>query len=237
MKTVYTGIESSGKSLQLSIRAAEILARNKRWLRVTGKPRSMVFNTPMSPAFIKEVTDAGLVYKEFKHLTEILHLEECDIFIDELIKFFPASGSNSLSREQIDFITQGAKTGVHLIAASQDFSQVHKQFRLLVNEVFVVTKIIGSRRPMKTAPPVKRIWGICMMREVRPASFKGDSATMEDVSMIPHFFFIRREDTQRFDTSYKVPLTKLPVRVVRQQDLVGYAEDGVTPIYEKTLWV
>jgi len=236
MKTVYTGIESSGKSLQLSINAKRVLDRNKKWLKITGIPRAMAFNTPMSPAFVEEVKAAGIRYIEFKHLNEILHLEECDIFIDELIKFFPASGSNSLSREQLDFITQGAKTGVHLIAASQDFSQVHKQFRLLVNEVFVVNKVLGSRRPMKTAPPVKKIWGICMMREVRASSFKGDSATMEDVSVIPHFFLIRKEDTERFDTSYKVPLTKLPTKVVRKQEIIGYGDDGSVE-HKKTIWI
>lgn len=236
MKKVWTGIESSGKSLQLSINAERVLQRNIKWYEITRRPRTMAFNTPMAPKFIARIKEAGIKYIEFKHLSEILHLEECDIFIDELIKFFGASGTTSLSREQLDFITQGAKTGVHLYAASQDFSQVHKQFRLLVNEVYVVTKIIGSKRPMKTAPPVGMIWGLCMIREVKPTSFKGDSATMEDISIMPSFFFITKEDCERFDTSYKIPLSKLPTKVVRQQDIVGYDESGKVA-YSKTLWV
>lgn len=235
MKKVYTGIESSGKSLQLSIHAEKVLKRNIKWLKITGIPRTMVFNTPMAPQFIERITNAGLTYKEFRNLSEILHLTECDIFIDELIKFFGASGATSLSREQLDFVTQGAKQGVHLYAASQDFSQVHKQFRLLVNEVYVVTKIIGSKRPMKTAPPVKHIWGLCMMRSVKPSSFKGDSATMEDMNF-PSFFFITKEDCERFDTSYKIPLSKLPVKIVRRQDHIGYDEDGKVA-FQKTVWV
>lgn len=237
MKVVYTGKESSGKSLKLSMEAQEILERNKKWLKVTGIPRTMAFNTPMSPEFIKEIKEAGIIYLEWRNLIDILHLTEADVFIDELIKYFPASGSNSLSREQLDFITQGAKTGIHIIGASQDFSQVHKQFRLLVNEVYIVTKIIGSPRPMKTAPPVKKIWGVCMTRSVLPSSFKGDSATMESKDLIPSFFLIRQKDTRRFDTSYKVPLTKLPLKVVREQELVGYAEDGKTVKYKKTMWI
>jgi len=236
MKKVYTGIESSGKSRQLSINANEILQRNKRWLKITGVPRVMAFNTPMAPAFVREIEEAGLRYLEWRHLDEILHLTDADIFIDELIKFFPAVGSNPLTREQIDFLTQGAKNGVHIIAASQDFSQVHKQFRLLVNQVYVVTKLVGSRRPMKSAPPVKYIWGVCICRGVKPSSFKGDSATMESLDLIPSVFFIHKADTARFDTSYKVPITKLPTKVVRRQDLVGYNDDG-SVAYEKTLWV
>lgn len=242
MKIVWTGIESSGKDLHLSIQADKILRRNKAWLRKRKKlgletiPRTMAFMAPMSKEFRAQVENAGLKYLEFKNLIEVLGLSECDIFIGELIKLFPSNGSNSLSREQLDFITQGAKDGVHIFAASQDFSQVHKQFRLLVNEVYVVTKLFGSKRPIKSAPPVKRIWGLCMVRRVSPASFKGDNATMESSDMFPSFTWIRREDTQRFDTSYKVPLTTLPVRFVRKQEIQGKDEFG-NVVYKKSIWV
>jgi len=215
MKIVFTGLESSGKSLKLSKVAEVIRKRNMRWFKVVGIKRTMAFNSPMSPEFIKLIEDSNINYFYFKNLDDILYLEECDIFIDELIKFFPASQS-SLSMEQLHFITQGAKSGINIYASSQDFSQVHKQFRLLVNEVHVIKKIIGSRRPMKTAPPVDTIWGLCFMREVLPSSFKGDSVTMETVG-IPSLFFIQKEDTERFDTSYKVPLTTLPIKKVRKQ--------------------
>lgn len=235
MKVVFTGIESSGKSLQLSIQADIILRRNIKWFRVTGIPRTMAFNQPMSSSFKAEIESHGIKYLEFRDLTEILKLQDADIFIDELIKFFPASGSNPLSREQLDFLTQGAKSGIHIFAASQDFSQVHKQFRLLVNRVYVVSKLIGSPRPMRSAPAVKRIWGICFKREVAPSSFKGDSATMES-SWIPWPFMIWKRDTDRFDTTYKIPVTKLPPKVVRKQKFVGFGEDGEIE-YEKVMWV
>jgi len=236
MKKVWTGIESSGKSLQLSIQAEEILRRNIRWLSKTGIPRTMAFDSPMSASFIKRIEDAGLKYLFFRNKSDILSLSEADIFINELIKYFPASGSTSLSNEDLDFITQGAKNGVDLYCASQDFSQVHKQFRLLTNEVYVVTKIIGSRRPVKSAPQVKHIWGLCMVRAVDAGSFKGDSATMTSLSLIPSLTFITREDCERFDTSYKVPLSELPEKRVRKQRIVGYdVEGGVA--YEKVVWV
>jgi len=235
MKIVYTGIESSGKSLQLSVRAEEVLLRNIKWLEITGIPRTMAFASPMSQDFVKRIEDSGIKYFKFSNLQDILHLNECDIFIDELIKFFPASGSNSLSNEQLDFITQGAKSGVNMYCASQDFSQVHKQFRLLVNEVYVVTKFIGSRRPMKTSPPVHRIWGLCVIRPVSPTSFKGDSATMDSLGW-PSFYFINREDCMRFDTSYKVPLSTLPDKRVRKQRIIGLDEEGNIE-HSKVIWV
>jgi len=241
-KVIYTGIESSGKSLQLAVKAKEVLARNIRWAKKREKmgvpyvQRTMAFVSPMSRHFIDEVEKAGVKYMQFKNLDEILHLNEVDIFIDELIKFFPASGSNSLSGEQLDFITQGAKSGVNMYCASQDLSQVHKQFRLLTNEVYVVTKLIGSRRPMKSSPPVKTIWGICMLRSVYPSSFKGDSASMESIGIIPSFYFINEKDCFLFDTSYKVPVSTLPPKKVRKQMLIGYDENGEKE-FEKVTWV
>jgi Zonular occludens toxin (Zot). len=218
MKIIYTGIESSGKSLLLSKQAEKVRCRNIKWFKITGLKRTMAFNSPMAPEFINLIETSNINYIQFKNLDDIIYLEEADIFIDEVIKFFPASGSNSLSNEQLHFITQGAKSGIHLWGASQDFSQVHKQFRLLVNEVYVITKLIGSARPMKTAPPVKRIWGICSKRRVNPLSFKGDSATMEQLEGGLSIFFIRLKDVQRFDTSYKIPISKLPIKKLRRQE-------------------
>jgi len=218
MKVIYTGIESSGKSLLLSKQAEKVRRRNIGWYKITGLKRTMAFNSPMSKEFIELIESSNINYLQFKNLDEIIYLEEADIFIDEVIKFFPASGSNSLSNEQLHFITQGAKSGIHLWGASQDFSQVHKQFRLLVNEVYVITKIIGSNRPMKTAPPVKWIWGLCTKRKVNPLSFKGDSATMDQIEGGLSIFFIKKEDVQRFDTSYKIPISKLPVKKLRRQE-------------------
>jgi len=231
MKIVWTGKESSGKSLQLSRKAEEILYRNAKWVQKGCPPRTMVFNQPMSNSFINEIESKGIKYMEVRNQSEFLYLDQIDLFLDEVIKYFPARGSESLTPEQLHFLSQGAKSGIQVYGASQDFSQVHKQFRLLVNEVYVVTKIIGSRRPMKSAPPVKHIWGLCYMRQVKPESFKSDSVSMETVG-IPSPFLIERIDCERFDTEYKIPMSTLPVRKVRRQELVC-DEDG----YKKVIYV
>lgn len=236
MKKVWTGLESSGKSLQLAITADNLLKRNIRWLKITGVPRTMAFDTPMSEKFVKKIKDAGLIYLHFDSLIEVMGLSQADIFINEIIKYFPQAGSNALSNEQMDFLTQGAKNGVDMYCASQDFSQAHKQFRLLVNEVSIVTKILGSRRPVKSAPPVNFIWGICMLRTVDPKSFRGESATMETNDFFPSFFFIEKEDCELFDTSFKVPLTELPPKYVRKQLIIGKDEKG-EEVYKKEKWV
>jgi len=175
MKIVWTGKESQGKSLMLSKKAHEIMMRNAKWVKMGLPPRTMVFNQPMSPVFEKQIKSKGIGFLQVKNISDFLFLEQIDLFLDEIIKYFPARGSEPLTAEQMHFLSQGAKSGIQIYGASQDFSQVHKQFRLLTNQVFIVKKIIGSRRPMKTAPPVKNIWGLCYARSVTPESFKGDS--------------------------------------------------------------
>jgi len=178
MKIVWTGKESQGKSLMLSKKADEIMRRNAKWIRMGLPPRTMVFNQPMNPDFVNEIKKRGIKYLQVKNQNEFLFLEQIDLFLDEIIKYFPARGSEPLSQEQLHFLSQGAKSGIQIYGASQDFSQVHKQFRLLTNEVHVVKKIIGSSRPMKTAPQVKYIWGLCYSREVKPESFKGEDGVV-----------------------------------------------------------
>jgi len=234
MKVIYTGLESSGKSLLLSQAAEKIRIRNANWFRKTRLPRTMFFNMPMSEKFKESVERCGIIYREYRQLEEILFTEEADIFIDEILKFFPANGSSSLSNEQLHFLTQGAKSGIHIYGTSQDFSQVHKQFRRLVTEVYIVTKIVGSRRPMKTAPPAKRIWGLCYMRSVDPQRFNGDMVEMKSTGL-PRIFAIRKEDCERYDTSYKVPMSDLPVVRVRKQRMEGWENGSL--VYEKERWI
>ena len=219
MKLVYTGLESSGKSLLMSRQAEKILERNIRYHKLLTKlkipcPRTMAFNQPMSDTFIKRIEDNGLKYVEWKNFDEIELLTQADIFIDELIKIFPQRGSDPLPPHVMDFLTQGAKSGNQLYCTSQDFSQVHKQFRILTNRVYVCKKLMGNPRPFPSTPPVKSIWGVILKSSVKPESFQGDNASME-TNFIPFPHLISKRDTLRYNTLYKVPSAQLPDRKLR----------------------
>lgn len=237
MKRVYTGKESQGKNYILADFTVDVISRNKKWLKKTGYPRTLAFDKSSGSENIKNLClNAGLKYVEFENLTDILYLTEADIFIGELLKFFPARGSDPLSNEQLDFLTEGAKSGVFMYCASQDFSQVHKQFRILVNEVFIVTKLIGSNRPIKSRPNSKYVWGIIMARQVNPDTFKGDNVTMEEESFtFPQIYFLKRSVTDLFNTNLKVPLTEHPPKYLRRQKLIAIDKDK-NIVYEKEQW-
>lgn len=203
MKMIYVGKESSGKSLQLAKKAKELVERNSRWYSTTRVMRPIVTNSPFSDDFVAYAKSRNVPIENWQNLEDIIYRGECDVIIDEIIKYFDARNWSDLSIDSKHWLTQGAKSGVHVYGACQDFSQVEKQFRLLCTDVFHVIKVMGSPRPMKTRPPVKTIWGLCMLRNVDPASFKTDTPSMVNKSW-PSFFFIKKEDTDIFDTSLKI---------------------------------
>jgi len=210
MKVIYTGIESSGKSLRLAMQARQIAHRNAKWLKKTGVPRPIFSNLIFSEEFETYVTQTlNIPIQYYTNLEDLVEFNEGDVFIDEVVNYFDARLWADLPRDVRQWLAQGAKSGIQMYGSAQDFSQVDKSFRLLVNEVYNVSKIIGSPRPMKTRPPVKRIWGLCMMRQVDPMSFNGDSSTMK-TSGIPNFFLIQKEDCVIFDTSRKIKQSKFP---------------------------
>jgi len=235
MKIIYVGKESSGKSLMLAKRACDLVARNSRWFEKTNIKRPIYTNSPFSLEFVKWAETQNVPIINWTDLSDIIEISEADIFIDEIIKYFDARNWLNLSLESKHWLTQGAKSGVHVYGACQDFSQVEKQFRLLCNEVYQVIKIIGSPRPMKTRPPVTRVWGICMLRQVNPSTFKGDITTMETMGW-PSFFTIRKHDTDIFDTSLRIRSGKLPPKYLRKQDVFKRDENG-NVTFEKTVWL
>jgi len=225
MKVVYTGLESSGKSLQLARVVRGLVIRNSKWYAKTGIERPIRSSMSINPSFVEYAKSLHVPIIFWRNLDEIIYHTECDVIIDELLKYFDARAWLSLSIDAKHWLTQGAKTGVHMYASAQDFSQVEKSLRIICTEVYVVSKLCGSKRPMKTRPSAKRIWGICLVRQVDPKSFRGDNASMETLSMIPSFFAIRKEDCDIFDTNAIVLQSNLPTLRKRYQ-MVEYMKDG-----------
>jgi len=223
MKMGWTGLESAGKSQLMAVHAVAVRDRNIAWIKKRKKlglpfvPRTMAFDTPMSEEFITSVEKWGMKYIHYHNLTDVMPLSQMDMFINEINKFFPQRGNEPMTMEQAEFLSQGAKDGVNIYFCSQDFSQTHKQFRFLVNRLYHVIKIFGSRRPIASAPPVNWIWGIVLYWSLVPSSFKGDNFSMKSLQIFPSFYFINKKDTRLYDTSYKVRGTqKPPIRMVKQ---------------------
>lgn len=205
MKIIYSGLESSGKSLRLAMQVTELVYRNNKWRKKTGKIRPIYSNMQFSADFAEWAqNEMGVPLRYWKDLTELIEITHADIICDEVGNYFDSRMWETLSLDVRRWLTQGAKTGIEFYGSAQDFAQVDKAFRRLVNHLYLIRKLIGSPRPAATKPPVKRIWGICMLSELDPQGYDEDKKKFKGFTLIPDFFFITRESCEIFDTGQKI---------------------------------
>jgi len=207
MKIIYSGLESSGKSLKLAMIASEVAYRNSKWnkskhMKDKGLKRPIVSNMEFTPDFYNWcVNELDVPIHYWKNLDDLIEYREADIFIDEVGNYFDSRLWSELSLDTRKWLTQGAKSGIEIYGSAQDFAQIDRAFRRLVNNLFHITKVFGSRRPAATKPPIKRIWGMCMVQELDPVGYNEDNRKFTSESLIPSFFFIQRKYCEIFDTS------------------------------------
>jgi len=208
-KVIFSGLESSGKSLQLAMLAGEIVHRNAQWKRLSGQVRPLASNLRFSAEFYDyAVHDLGIPILYWDNLDDLIKIDNADVFIDEVGNYFDSRMWTELSLDVRRWLTQGAKSGIEIYGTAQDFAQVDKAFRRLVNNLVHITKLFGSRRPSNTKPPVKHVWGLCMKRELDPMAYDEDKKTFAG-SGLPSFFLISAKYCNMFDTTQKIARSKL----------------------------
>jgi len=209
MKVIYSGLEGSGKSLQLAKKTKELVKRNAAWGKEIGKPRPIASNMLFTDTFFEYARSQGVPIVYWKNLDDLIRLEQCDVIIDEVGNYFDSRMWQDLSLDVRKWLTQGSKCGIEIYGSAQDFAQVDKSFRRLVNALYDIRKAFGSRRPSATKPPVKRIWGVCLARELDPQGYDEDKKGFNG-SFIPIPFLIRKSDCEIFDTTQKIGRSEYP---------------------------
>jgi hypothetical protein len=205
MKIIYSGLESSGKSLRLAMMCVKLVYRNSKWLQTSGVVRPIVSNLRFSEEFYKWAVDEMKVpIMYWENLDDLVKYEQCDVIIDEVGNYFDSHQWQDLSLDVRKWLTQGAKCGIEVYGSAQDFAQVDKSFRRLTNFLYEIRKIVGSPRPSATRPPVERIWGVCLSRELDPRSYNEDKKKFASSISVPSLFFIQRRYCEIFDTTQKI---------------------------------
>jgi len=212
MKMAISGIESSGKSRYMMMILSKIVRRNAKWYKKTGIERPILVNFPLAADFVKWIqSHDGVSVLYWENIDDLIQHENCDIFIDELGNYFDSRNWENLSLNSRKWLTQGAKRGIEIYGACQDFAQVDKAFRRLVNHLIHVKKLVGSRRPSATTPPVRVIWGVCLIVELDPAVYKEDKDKFAMKSALSlRFFTIQRRYCEAYDTTAKIKISAPP---------------------------
>jgi len=203
MKYVISGLEDSGKSLRLARIARNIVNRNSKWFDITNVPRPLVSNLRFSDEFVHKAFEANVPIKYWRNLDEIVESRDCDILIDEIGTYFDSRLWTELSLDTRRWLAQSSKLGADIYGTAQDFAQVDKSFRRLVNQLQHIVKFIGSARPTPSRPPVKRAWGICLLYELNPTAYQEDDKKIEGFLGFPTPFFISKEDVAIYDTTQR----------------------------------
>lgn len=205
-KIIYSGLESSGKSLRLAMQADSLLYRNAKWKIRHGIVRAIASNLQFSEMFHEKARKFGIPIIYWKDLEELVLLENVDVLMDEVGNYFDSRSWTDLSLDVRRWLTQAAKCGVDIYGTAQDFAQVDKSFRRLVNELYHIRKIVGSPRPSPTRPKIDKVWGLCYVRELDPVGY--DEEKFKSVSIIPGMFTIRKYYCDIFDTNQKIVKSK-----------------------------
>jgi len=209
-KTIYAGMEDSGKSHELARMSGKIIERNARWIKMGLPPRALVSNIEYSKTFHEYATELGVPIRYWKDLEELPTLRDCDLIIDEVGAYFDSRTFKDLPLELRLWLAQASKLGVDIWGSAQDFAQVDLAFRRLTTQLFWITKLTGSPRPSKTRPPVKKIWGICTKREMNPMGYDESKKEFNSVGWFPVPFVIRKSICEVFDTNARVAKSKPP---------------------------
>lgn len=227
MKVIYSGLESSGKSLKLAMLVSDLVWRNHKWYKKQileykkmgvvkyekkygskmPVPRPLYSNLKFSEKFTEYAEDLGVPISYWENIDDLIRISDADVICDEVGNYFDARLWGDLSLDARRWLSQGAKAGIEFYGTAQDFAQVDKAFRRLCNVLIHVTKMIGSRRPSATKPPVKRIWGMCMTRELDPNAYDEDKKKFTG-GIMPSFFYIRRQYCEMFDTTQIIARSK-----------------------------
>jgi len=206
-KVVYTGAEDSGKSYMLAWQAGKLVERNARWLKITGNERPVASNLQFMPWFEEFATTQGVPIKYWKDLEELPSMDGCDLIVDEIGTYFDSRTFKDLPLDVRLWTAQASKLGTDIYASAQDFAQVDVSFRRLVrgptNGLYKITKLVGSDRPHRTKPPVKRIWGVCIMQELDPMKLDEEKNQFASAGM-PMPFLLRKKICNIFDTSKRI---------------------------------
>lgn len=155
---------------------------------------------------------------------------DCDIFCGEGATLFPATMKNAADDMPLwmkAMIAQHRHRSIRFILLTQDFMGINIAARRCTWEAWAMEKVIGSRDPSPSLPPVKFIWGIYSKRKIDPDLVKKEAAEVrllikteagkkkdeKDVKMkligAPRYHWISRFKCSLYDTLAKVEELKI----------------------------
>lgn len=175
MTTGWTGKKGNGKSAMMARTLRRNLEINKKYHEKLGYPirKSAVMRTlGLRDDFVEQYADYIIF---FDAIDQLPNFRDCDVYCDDITLSLSARAWDLLDLKVQDWLTGAERLGCHLYFTAVRFKRVVVDFRETTDQLFVVNKLIGSRRPTPTIPPPKRVWGIITANDVPDYEFTKDS--------------------------------------------------------------
>lgn len=197
--TIYTGLPGSGKSLRTAKATMFLLQRNKRWYKKSGILRKVKTNIRLSEKVEKQYEG---YFDYWKDPEELILFKECDVIIDEIATYFDSTQWKELSLDIKRWLQLHRHFGVEIYGNTQTFSTIDISFRRLTDDLYLLKKLLGSREPSNTRPPVKRIWGVILIRKLDARNYKEEE--QENRAYGFTLLFYGKELTEVYDTKQEL---------------------------------
>jgi len=205
MITVVTGLPGSGKSVDTAYRALRLLRRNKQWFRKTGQLRKVASNIKFS----KRIEDKyGSYITYWEDPLELCRMKDVDIIWDEIATHLDSTQWQNLPLGVKRFLQQHRKRGIDIFANTQSFKTIDVSMRRLVERLYHLQKLFGSRSPSPTRLPVKFVWGLVLKRLVDPESYEGEKVDYQYKMWT--FFWLDKKTCEVFNTTQEILIGKYP---------------------------
>lgn len=195
MIEVYSGRPGSGKSCQLAQTLIEIMDRNQRYYLKTGTIREVWTNFHLTPELEEKYSGA---LRHWDGVEQLEVLQDVDVFCDEIAAYFDAKRWAETSLSTRRWLSQHRKLGIEIYGNSQDFAQVDIAFRRMVSNLYYFVKLISSRDPSPTRPPVKFVWGLSVKYTMSPVDYKEDQK--ENNTTFSGVLWINRKKVSVYNT-------------------------------------
>jgi len=209
-KRIYCGLESSGKSLKLAMVVADLVERNSKWGKVSTIYRPIMSNLRFTDKFIEYATSKGVKLNYWDNLDDIVKFEQCDVIIDEVPVYFDARQWENMSFEVRRWLAQHRHRGVEIYGNVQEFADIDVAVRRLTGELLYLTKIMGSRDPSPTSPPVKYVWGIVLVMRIDPRNYKEDMKFVQGNYSLGGMMWLSKDVVALYDMHNDIKPGKYP---------------------------
>jgi len=202
---VYSGLPGSGKSLRLAKVAIDLLERNAKHYKKSGQRRILASNLKFSEHVEKRYTGFILYWED---PAQIVKLKDADIIWDEMSTYLDSTQWEIVPLEMKRWIQQHRKLGIEIYGTAQDFPTIVVSFRRVTSQLFIMRKLLGSRDKTATRPPVKKPWGVILMREVLRDDFGKEKEDYRYVGT--DWFFINQQLCSVYDTQQELHVGEYP---------------------------